>query len=358
MAHMIDNSNAQGRAAFARLAGTEQAWHGLGQTFDHDATLAEMLAASCVDFEVLKVPNYHYFNGELVMSDDFALVRHDTGHKFANCSGKYEPVQPKTIVKFMHDLAKKYDLKIETIGALDKGERVWCLAKLGESFTLAGGDRVEGYALICTSNDKTMATRIMFTTIRVVCNNTLTMALGNKNFLSIPHSTEFNPDQVEIDLGLVHSSFDAMKDKAELLSHRAVNSDLALKTLIALFEKKGADENKISTRNMNIITGVANKFINGTGIGMDMPSAKGTAWGLLNAITEYTDHDYGRNADNRFKAAQFGANGDLKEKALAYILKVTDDGQEVYEMEEIEQEYIPSKPQTSLLDSLISNTKL
>lgn len=351
MAHMIDNST--GTNAFARLAGTAAAWHDLGQTFDHDATLPELLAAGCVDFEVLKVPNYHYFNGELTIAPDFALVRSDTGHKFASVSDRYEPVQPKVIVKFFHDLAKKYDLKIDTIGALDKGERVWCLAKLGESFTLAGGDRVEGYALITTSNDKTMATRIMFTTIRVVCNNTLTMALGKRDFISVPHSTTFDPDQVVIDMGLVHGSFDAMKAKAEKLSHKKMDKELALKLLVDLFEEKGADQNKISTKNMNIIQGVYNKF-NGSGIGSDLPSANGTAWGLLNAITEYCDHDYGRSDNNRFKAAQFGTTAALKQKSLEYILEMTVDGEEIGSWQEVEIEQ-PAMG-GSLLDSLIANT--
>lgn len=356
MAHMIDNST--GQNAFARLAGTEQAWHGLGQTFDHNATLPELLAAGCVDFEVIKTPNYNYYNGELVQANDYSLIRSDNGHKFTNCTARYKPVQPKEIVQFFYDLAKKYDLQIDTIGALDKGERVWCLAKLGESFTLAGGDKVEGYALISTSNDGTMATRIGFTSIRVVCNNTLTVALRDgKSHIKVSHATTFDPDKVLIDLGMVHASFNDFKVKAQKLSQRHIDTKTALKILVDLFEKPGADENKISTRNMGIITGVFNKW-DSSGIGMDFASSNHTAWGLLNAVTEYADHDYGRNVNNRFKAAQFGATAELKEKALAYILKVTDDGQEVYELEEVEQEYIASKPQTSLLDSLISNTKL
>jgi len=347
-----------GKPAFARLTGTASAWHGLGQTFDHNATLEELLTAGCVDFEIKKVPNFHYFNGELIQANDYSLLRSDNGHKFTNCSSRYQPVQPATIVGFMHGLASKYDLKIDTIGALDKGERVWCLAQLGESFTLAGGDRVDGYALITTSNDGTMATRVMFTTVRVVCNNTLTMALAGekKNHISVSHATSFDPDQVEIDLGLVHSSFAAMQAKAEKLSRTKMDKDLALKLLIDLFEEKGADANKISTRNMNIIQGVYNKF-SGSGIGATLPSAQGTAWGLLNAITEYTDHDYGRNENNRFKQAQFGQTAQLKEKALAYILEVTVDGEEIGHWEEVEQEPVETRPAPSLLDSLIANTQ-
>jgi phage/plasmid-like protein (TIGR03299 family) len=217
---------------------------------------------------------------------------------------------------------------------------------------------VEGYALISTSNDGTMATRIGFTSVRVVCNNTLTIALRDgKSHIKVSHATTFDPDKVIIDLGMVHQSFGDFKVKAGKLSQRKVSSKQALKILVDLFEEKGADENKISTRNMGIITGVFNKW-DGNGIGADLASANHTAWGLLNAITEYSDHDYGRNANNRFKASQFGATAQLKEKALAYILEVTEDGQEVYTMQEVEQEYIPSKNNTSLLDSLISNTKL
>ena len=106
---------------------------------------------------------------------------------------------------------------------------------------------------------------------------------------------------------------------------------------------------------MNIIQGVYNKF-DGSGIGATLPSSQGTAWGLLNAITEYTDHDYGRNENNRFKQSQFGQTAQLKEKALAYILEVTEDGEEIGHWEEVEQEPVQSRPALGLLDSLIANT--
>lgn len=331
MAHLLDIVS--GKATFARAEGTQAAWHRLGQIMTPDMTPEERLQCAASDYEVIKVPNMHTCprSGELITAKDFAMIRKDLnkvsqfdGLKYANVSAQYKPVQPLTVVKFFHDLAQKHDLTIDTIGSLQGGRKIWALAKLGKDFTLAGGDKVAGYVLLSTSYDATMATRIGFTTVRVVCNNTLQMALQDekKNFFSVPHSTNFDAEKVAIDLGVVSRSFDSFHDVAKELTKVKVTDKQAARWLIDLFESKDANPEKLSTRKSNTINSVYEKF-KGRGIGATMASAEGTAWGLVNAVTEYFDHDYGRNEENRFAASQFGVGATAKDQALEYITEVT-----------------------------------
>ena len=328
MSHLLDIIN--GKASFARMADTESAWHGLGQIITPNMSVEEMQETSQVNYEVAKTANFHICptTGEMIQANDFAMVRKEigdhktqfTGLKFANVSEQYQPVQPHTIVKFFHDLAKKYDLQIDTIGALKGGRKIWAMAKMGDSFTLAGGDTVDQYCLLSTSYDKTMATRIGFTSVRVVCNNTLQYAIGKdgKSFISVPHSTAFDAEKVKMDLGIVANGWSNFSQIANELSNVKLSDKQALRWLVDIFEEKDFEIDKLSTRKTNVIKSVYDKY-KGQGIGSSLVSADGTAWGLVNAITEHYDHDYGRNDENRFSASQFGIGATAKDAALEYI---------------------------------------
>ena len=133
MSHLLDIID--GKATFARLENTPAAWHGLGQIITSDMSVEQLQETALVNYTVEKTPNFHICpkTREMVTAHDFAMVRSDTGTKFANVSEQYQPVQPHTVVKFFHDLAKKYDLQIDTIGAIKGGRTIWAMAKTGKT---------------------------------------------------------------------------------------------------------------------------------------------------------------------------------------------------------------------------------
>jgi len=90
---------------------------------------------------------------------------------------------------------------------LREGRKFWALACTGQSTTLKGRDKVDGYLLLATACDGTLATTAQFTSVRVVCNNTLSIALGNATgAIKAPHRSRFDPDVVKPQLGITVSS--------------------------------------------------------------------------------------------------------------------------------------------------------
>jgi hypothetical protein len=115
------------------------------------------------------------------MDDRFVLMRSDTEEALSVVSGDYQVVQPKKILEFYRDLTRQCGYSLETAGALKGGRKVWALARTGIDGSVGedGQDQLAAYLLLATSCDKTLATTAAFTSIRVVCQNTLSFAAND-----------------------------------------------------------------------------------------------------------------------------------------------------------------------------------
>lgn len=101
------------------------------------------------------------------------LYRSDTKRPLAVVSNRYQVVQPREILEFYRDLTRYSGFELETAGVLRGGRKFWALARTGQGVALKGQDQVNGYLLLATACDGTLATTAQFTSVRVVCNNTL-----------------------------------------------------------------------------------------------------------------------------------------------------------------------------------------
>jgi phage/plasmid-like protein (TIGR03299 family) len=318
MAHCIDMTNNRANIAFIG----ETPWHGLGANMPADATLDQWRIAAGLDYAVKRTPAMYQVGDEMLQGEGDILYRSDNNAMLAHVSSRYQVVQPKDVVEFYRDLTDQHGFVMETMGALSDGKRVWALAKVGEGFTIGKNDRIENYLLLATSYDKTMATRCQFTTVRVVCHNTLSMAVASKETcVSVSHSANFDADKVKLDMGIVTASNDMLKDSFDALADRKVTDKEAVswiaKVMFGITDEKALLE--VNTRKSNIIHGVFGLY-NGKGMGSGFDTAHGTAFGLLNAITEHVDHHAARNANNRLQSAWFGQGENLKAKAFTEAL--------------------------------------
>src|SRR3546814_12556175 len=109
------------------------------------------------------------------------LYRSDTKAPLAVVSKRFQVVQPGEILEFYRDLTEVGGFELETAGVLREGRKFWALARTGQSVSLKGRDRVDGYLLLATACDGTLATTAQFTSVRVVCKNTLSIALGDRS---------------------------------------------------------------------------------------------------------------------------------------------------------------------------------
>jgi len=315
MAHMIDTTT--GRAAIA-YAG-ETPWHKLGQqltpgasieTWTREAGLAYTVLESPVLYKTEAASAPEVFKGRKV------LHRSDTGGALAVVSDGYHVVQPAEVMGFFEKLVEIGGFQLETAGVLSHGKRVWGLARVNDGAEILGGDVVRPYVLLGTSYDGTMATVAKFTSIRVVCNNTITAALGSGESVRVLHSERFDADRVRQDLGIVADAWDRFLIQSRQLAGEplsAIDADMFVRSLLEPYKSPGVpvSESRAYRRILELF--------NGKAIGSDIPGVVGTRWGMLNAVTELVDHERGRSDNTRIESAWFGTGAALKNRALELL---------------------------------------
>jgi phage/plasmid-like protein (TIGR03299 family) len=227
-------------------------------------------------------------------------------------------------LEFYRDLTEVGGFDLETAGVLKEGRKLWALARTGQSATLKGKDTVNGYLLLATACDGTLATTAQFCSLRVVCNNTLQIALGDSaGAVKVPHRSQFDAQAVKRQLGIAVSSWDGFMARMKALAERKVSDAVAEKFFQrVLTYPTGGPNTPVPATNDRAIK-AAQSLYAGRGMGATLPSASGTAWGLVNSITEFVDHQRrARSEDHRRDAAWFGAGATLKQRAFDEAMKL------------------------------------
>jgi len=240
---------------------------------------------------------------------------------------------------------KQSGFELETAGILKGGKKFWALAKTGQSTALKGKDVSNGYILLATACDGTLATTAQFTSIRVVCNNTLAIALkgqdANRGVVKVPHSTKFDADKIKQQLGISVRAWDEHMYQMKQLSQRKVTQQEAAAYFDAVFNNTSLSQTEQDEGIIQFYRNVANQadanktepngramskvmtMFNGHGRGAELSSAKDTAYGLLCAITEHCDHERrAMSQDHRLDSAWFGAGAALKQRGLEQALRM------------------------------------
>lgn len=338
MAHLVETMAFAGKTP----------WHKLGNPVSNNLTPQEMAIAAECNWSVEKLPVFQQWNGEYrPVADRFNLTRATDGKVLDIVGPMYQPVQNVDALQFFTEFVSAGDMKMETAGSLDGGHRVWGLAAIQDGFTLAGGDEVKGYLLLCNPHRQGEAFTIKFTPVRVVCHNTITMALngGGANF-RMSHANRFDSDmqeQAKVALGLAKDRLHEFEEKASFLAASSVPSEQRLVEYVSTLSGSTvlqaiADESEaISTGSIldAVIAADAGnrqvKAIRATDLnkagklildsilespGADLPSARGTWWGAVNGVTYAVDHEMGRTDDSRLTSAWFGQRATLKQQAV------------------------------------------
>lgn len=340
MAHEILINNT-GKASIAFVG--EVPWHGLGQQLTDGQPIEVWRTEAGMDFTIQSAPALFYVNDS--DTDDIfsypervCLYRSDSKQPLSMVSTQYRVVQPEEILQAQFNICQTIGAKMNTAGVLFGGKKFWALAQLGEDFSI-GNDRVEGYVLLATSCDGSLATTIQHTTVRVVCNNTLSLATGQqRGAIKIAHNQTFDIEQVKTDMGINSSAFLEFKEHAGLLSHRNLTERESLDYFTNVFNpSKELVTIDVEAKELLTVTGeeVQEKEQNsksiatcydlykGQGKGSMLASAAGTAWGALNAVTEFCDHHRKtKTVDSRLNRAWFGDGASLKKRAYSEALKL------------------------------------
>lgn len=317
-------------------------WHGLGTEKDKDTSFEEWIKAAGLDWRVetrpVAIPSSYSKiiaeNGEAVVTygdfdlevpEHFALTRSTDGKVFDLVGNRYQPTQNAELLEFFREFVEEGDANIETLGSLRGGQFVWALANLGESFELPGGDVVKGYVLIGSPHKKGRSLLIRQTSVRVVCWNTLAMALRQAGTeWRMPHRREFNATAIQeakLALGLAREGFSEFEETARELKAMTLAADDAVKILASILDPK-ADDEKLRLIVSDLDEFAPRPLVKVLDSYTKAPGADpGTGWGVFNAITHYADHVASRTQDQRMQEAWFGTAAKTKERALELLLK-------------------------------------
>lgn len=208
-------------------------WHGLGAQLSNHQPLHVWAQEAGLAWEILGTP-VRFTSSDQPPRDlhssreNKVLFRSDSRAALSVVGHRSKVVQPAEVLEFYRDLTEISGFELETAGALRGGRKIWALARTGQSACLRGGDISNGHVLLATACDGTLATTAQFTSMRVVCNNTLTVALsGREGRVKVPHRTEFDPDHVKRQLGISISSWDSFMYQMKKLSERRAQSNEA-----------------------------------------------------------------------------------------------------------------------------------
>lgn len=293
-------------------------WHGKGVQCKELQTAEDCIVKAEMDFKVEKRPLLAIIDAKtnhfVSVPRKFATVRLDTNEVLGTVGAKYHVIQNVDAFKFFDSLVGKGEAIYETAGVLGNGERIWILAKLPGYIKVGGKDIVNKYLLLTNTHDGSSVVRAKLTPIRVVCNNTLSVALrGSEQEVRVRHgqSAEEKLEEAHKILGLSNALY---KDLEEIFKRMSLvnltGNQLVdyVKTLVP--DNEDAERN---TRTENIRDKIIDLHDNGQGSQL----ARGTLWGAYNSVTEYVDHVYNTTqVDKKLQSMWFGSGAKLKEKAF------------------------------------------
>jgi phage/plasmid-like protein (TIGR03299 family) len=302
----------------------ETPWHGLGTRVEDYLNSADAIKAAELDWTVSKrETHFENNNGEQIMiPDHYAIVR-DSDESVLGTVGKvWEPLQNTEAFDFtdalltegcdtLDPLALDGECpRYETAGSLKNGQMIWLLAKMPIEIRIQGEDAVDMFLLFSNGHDGKHAVQAAITPVRVVCQNTLNLAMATtKQKFSIRHSSQMK-DKIEaarLALGMTFAYAHEFEDMANRLAEIDVTLD-GFKRLATHLSPSEDIQNRIVEKwqTSNTLTDEQRK----------------TGWGAVNAVGEY--FQWGRNpykgAESRFANDMFGDSAVARDKAVRLLL--------------------------------------
>lgn len=301
MAHEL-TIRENGMAEFAFTGPRSAIWHGLGNNLEEGASIESWKTAAGMDWDVFEsVP---FFTDAMTqqqypVEDKKVLYRSDNKMPLSVVGKDFKVVQPEEVIEFFRDLTTHNGMRLSTAGTLFGGRRFWALADTGKADEVTDGDAIQGHLLLITACDGSLATTAKFVSTRVVCNNTLTVAMNEnaRQMVKVSHRSNFDASKVHIDLGLIDSSWKTMMDNLRRLADTKMSVDQQRDFYERrLFNPKKDREDQTwgVRREVDRLLALASG-----GSGSEMSA--GTAWGALNGATELYTHGTGkRDANHQF----------------------------------------------------------
>lgn len=303
-------------------------WHGIGKQVSEDITTNQAIVEAGLDWRVDMVPLYTGKPGlvdpqgnPITVADleapAKATIRSDTGEILGVVGNRFHPLQNPDAFKFFDQFLDAGEATLEVAGALCGGKRIFILAKIKrDPMQIVSDDIVEKYILLAHAHDGTLSVHAGLTPIRVVCMNTLRLALSDREsqLIRIRHTARVNEnlDLVKETINVADAKFEATAEQYRFLTTREVNQ-ADLERYVRRVFVPGQDENDDET-GKRIVNNVTPLFEEG--MGNNIAGVRGTWWAAYNAVTQYLTYNRGKDAGKRLNQTWFGSGADINRRAL------------------------------------------
>jgi len=311
----------------------EAPWHRLGTEVSHALTSEEAIKAANMDWNVVTRPVLYTTPDSFIpkeIPNRVAVVREDTNEVFTVASDRYTPLPNRKAFEFFDSVVGAGQAIYHTAGTINGGKKLWILAKLDGELKVTNNDILHKYILLGSSHDASMPLSMMFTTVRVVCSNTFSLALDmNQKSNGVKFTAKHTPSistkavSARQTLDLAEAYFENMMVGINgLVEHEWSSVDMKrfTYTLFDLDVDKSIEEQR--KNKAYAADKVIDLFSNGRGNGTN------TKWDAFNAVTEYVDYNrpVGHKVETgesnslevvnkRLNDAWYGSGADLKQRA-------------------------------------------
>lgn len=259
-------------------------WHGLGTKVDEAPTSADALRLAGLDWTV-EQKNIQICGGAKIHNFK-ANVRSSDGQMLGIVSDRYKVIQNNEAFEFTDSIIGG-DVRYETAGSLNGGKKIWLLAKLPE--TEIAGDKTEPYMCFSNTHDGSGAIRVCMTPVRVVCANTLNLALDTaRRSWSVRHTGDLQSKMHEarVCLQMANVYMGELAKEADRLANTAVTRDQLNQILDELFP---VDESS-SQREKDNMKKLKDEYMI-CYYAPDILKFQNTAWGAVNAMSDMISHN-------------------------------------------------------------------
>ena len=325
MSANLDTSN--GRINMAFTGDRNDIWHRQGTEMQDGMSIEDWATAAGLKWHVEPIQAFaHMPDGTEIATPWYAGIRSDTRYPLGMHSVRFQNHQPQDLLEFLDQyVTADPRFRMNTAGSIDHGKRIWANASFVDDMTV-GGDKVRAFLLTTTAFDGTLATTLMTSFLRTVCDNTLrgNLALTNVPSIKLRHNTAFDKERIGKQLAAVVQSFEAFKAMGDAMAAKHVGemeTKCLFKTLLDIPWDTPVD--KVTPRKVNQYKQLWDAYATTA-----QETEQGTAWCALNAVTRYVDHERSTRgsdgtdngiASTRFASANFGPGALLKEKAVAFL---------------------------------------
>lgn len=287
----------------------------LGTTITENVSASEAFRIAGLDWQVEKRPVFYMgADGPVESPEHCSIVRSDNDACLGIHGSGYTPVQNSALINLLDYLRE--DVRIENVLCIRGGRKIYATASIRCEGEVVPGDRVRRYLHAFNSFDGSSSFGVFFSDMRLACANQLNFLTGRgmnaavadgtglrmKHTASVTAFAEKLPHMIDLQRRAFDKSLAELRDLTQIkltpeLALRILTATYADKLAAPIKDKETGEKRERTLADLPEIGTIRSHYSGSTGLGLDLPGIRGTAYGMFQAITQFESHDAGRSKD-------------------------------------------------------------